>query len=156
MGDRVAVMNDGVLQQVDTPLNALRQARQPLRRRLHRVAVDESAPGDGQQDSCGVRIAPGAAHRRSTRGPAIGRNHGRGAAERPRHRGRGRPERHRRIRGGAGVRGVPLLHRRRHRHRGRGSHGRAQCAAKWRHRQPGPQAGGRAPVRHEVRRSPPA
>ena len=28
MGDRVAVMNDGVLQQVDTPANAVRPGRE--------------------------------------------------------------------------------------------------------------------------------
>ena len=48
MGDRVAVMKDGYLQQVDTPLDALRQAGQPVRRRLHRLAADEPARGDGQ------------------------------------------------------------------------------------------------------------
>ncbi len=37
MGDRVAVMKLGVLQQVDTPAEALRQAGQPVRRRLHRL-----------------------------------------------------------------------------------------------------------------------
>ncbi len=51
MGDRVAVMKLGVLQQVDTPLNALRQAQQPLRGRLHRLPADEPLEGtavDGQ------------------------------------------------------------------------------------------------------------
>ena len=45
MGDRVAVMKDGILQQVDTPLSALRQAGQPVRRRLHRLPADEPARG---------------------------------------------------------------------------------------------------------------
>ena len=41
MGDRVAVMRDGRLEQVDTPQRALRAPGQPLRRRLHRLAGDE-------------------------------------------------------------------------------------------------------------------
>ncbi len=41
MGDRIAVMCDGTLQQVDTPEQRLRAARQPVRRRLHRLARDE-------------------------------------------------------------------------------------------------------------------
>ena len=40
MGDRVAVMNMGVLQQIDRPA-PLRRAREPLRRQLHRDAADE-------------------------------------------------------------------------------------------------------------------
>ena len=44
MGDRVAVMRDGRLQQVDTPAGALRPPGQPLRRRLHRLARDEPRP----------------------------------------------------------------------------------------------------------------
>ena len=43
MGDRVAVMRKGVLQQVDTPAGALRAPGQPLRRRVHRVPRDEPA-----------------------------------------------------------------------------------------------------------------
>ncbi len=49
MGDRVAVMKDGYLQQVDTPLRPLRQARQPLRRRVHRLAADEPHQGHGRR-----------------------------------------------------------------------------------------------------------
>ena len=45
LGDRVAVMRKGVLQQVGTPAGALRPARQPVRRRLHRLAVDELHAG---------------------------------------------------------------------------------------------------------------
>ena len=48
MGDRVAVMKLGELMQVDTPLNALRQARQPVRGRLHRLAADEPPRGARQ------------------------------------------------------------------------------------------------------------
>ena len=38
LGDRVAVMRDGLLQQVDTPQNLFQQPGQPVRRRLHRLA----------------------------------------------------------------------------------------------------------------------
>ena len=41
MGDRVAVMRDGRLEQVDAPQAALRPPGQPVRRRLHRLAGDE-------------------------------------------------------------------------------------------------------------------
>ena len=43
MGDRVAVLKDGVLMQVDTPLNLYDKPDQPVRRRLHRLAGDEPA-----------------------------------------------------------------------------------------------------------------
>ena len=48
MGDRVAVMRKGELQQVAEPAGALRPAGQPLRRRLHRLAGDEHARGDAR------------------------------------------------------------------------------------------------------------
>ena len=41
MGDRIAVMNDGVLEQVGTPGRVYERPGEPLRRRLHRQ------PGDG-------------------------------------------------------------------------------------------------------------
>ena len=41
MGDRVAVMKDGVLQQCDKPRAAVRFARQRLRRGLYRIAIHE-------------------------------------------------------------------------------------------------------------------
>ena len=41
MGDRVAVLRKGELQQVDTPAGALRAPGQPVRRRVHRLAGDE-------------------------------------------------------------------------------------------------------------------
>ena len=41
MGDRVAVMRNGFLQQVDVAEGALRQAAQPVRRGVHRLAGDE-------------------------------------------------------------------------------------------------------------------
>ena len=48
LGDRVAVMRAGVLQQVDKPERAVQQAGQPVRRRLHRLARDELLPGHGR------------------------------------------------------------------------------------------------------------
>ena len=41
MGDRVAVLKDGYLQQVDTPQNLYDSPDQRVRRRVHRLAVDE-------------------------------------------------------------------------------------------------------------------
>ena len=48
MGDRVAVMRKGELQQVDDAAGALRPAGEPLRRRLHRQPGDEPARGDAR------------------------------------------------------------------------------------------------------------
>ena len=45
MGDRVAVLRKGALQQCDAPQTPLRAARQPLRRELHRQPGDEPRPG---------------------------------------------------------------------------------------------------------------
>ncbi len=45
MGDRVAVMRKGVLQQVDSPQALYDAAGQPLRGRLHRVAGHEPVRG---------------------------------------------------------------------------------------------------------------
>ena len=45
MGDRVAVLKDGRLQQVDTPLRPLRPAGERVRRGLHGLAGDESDRG---------------------------------------------------------------------------------------------------------------
>ena len=39
MGDRVAVLKDGLLQQVRHSAGAVRHAAQPVRRRLHRLAA---------------------------------------------------------------------------------------------------------------------
>ena len=41
MGDRVAVLKDGLLAQCDTPLSLYQRAGQRLRRRVHRLARDE-------------------------------------------------------------------------------------------------------------------
>ena len=46
MGHRVAVMRDGVLQQVDTPQRLYDAPEEPLRRELRRVAGDESLRDD--------------------------------------------------------------------------------------------------------------
>ena len=48
MGDRVAVMRKGELQQVDAAAGALRQAGQPLRRRIHRQPGHEHGRGDAR------------------------------------------------------------------------------------------------------------
>ena len=45
MGDRVALMRRGVLQQVDTPMRAVQRAREPVRGELHRQPVDEPLRG---------------------------------------------------------------------------------------------------------------
>ena len=49
MGDRVAVMKDGYLMQVDTPLRLYDKPAQPVRGRLHRLAGDEPARGQGRR-----------------------------------------------------------------------------------------------------------
>ncbi len=46
LGERVAVMRDGVLQQVRHAAEPLQQAAQPVRGRLHRLAGDEPRGGD--------------------------------------------------------------------------------------------------------------
>ena len=45
MGDRVAVLKDGILQQVDTPLNLYDKPSNLFVAGLHRLARDEPAPG---------------------------------------------------------------------------------------------------------------
>ena len=57
MGDRVAVMRDGQIQQVDNP-QVLYDARQPLRRRLHRLAGDE-LPSLAADERDRSRLHPG-------------------------------------------------------------------------------------------------
>ena len=41
MADQIVVMHDGSIEQIGSPLRALRPAGEPLRRRLHRLAGDE-------------------------------------------------------------------------------------------------------------------
>ncbi|CAM5729782.1 hypothetical protein SHIRM173S_01336 [Streptomyces hirsutus] len=55
MGDRVAVLKDGLLQQVDTAAQHVRQARQPLRRRLHRLPGHEPRRGPDRRRRREVR-----------------------------------------------------------------------------------------------------
>src|SRR5213079_801201 len=57
LGDRVAVMRAGIVQQVDTPKVLYEGPDQPLRRGIHRLARDElhpRAPG-GRQSAAAVR-----------------------------------------------------------------------------------------------------
>ena len=49
LGTRVAVMRDGTVQQVDTPQVLYREPREPLRRRVHRLAVDEPRRRDAHR-----------------------------------------------------------------------------------------------------------
>ena len=49
LGDRVAVLKRGILQQLATPARALREPRQPLRGRLHRLPADELPAGEGRR-----------------------------------------------------------------------------------------------------------
>ena len=49
MGDRVAVMKDGVLQQCDTPLSLYDRPKQPVRRGLHRLPGHEPDRGQGHR-----------------------------------------------------------------------------------------------------------
>ena len=58
LGQRVAVMRDGHILQVDTPQTLYEQPLRPLRRRLHRLAGDESRRGDDRRRRGRVRAAP--------------------------------------------------------------------------------------------------
>ena len=67
LGDRVAVMRDGVLQQCDTPQNLFKLPGQPVRRGVHRLARDESRRGQGRRRQGRVRgLQPAGA---AARGP---------------------------------------------------------------------------------------
>ena len=50
LGDRVAVMRSGVLQQVGAPAELYNDAEEHLRRRLHRLPGDELPPGQIEGD----------------------------------------------------------------------------------------------------------
>ena len=81
MGDRVALLKDGLLQQVDTPRNLYDKPRQHVRRRVHRLTRDEP------------RRRPADRRRRPHR-----RLHRPDPARRPHRAGRpGRPHRHARL-----------------------------------------------------------
>ena len=75
MGDRVAVMRKGELQQVAPPQELYERPGEPLRRRLHRLAGDEPRRGDGRAlerpaRRCRSGITPSrSATRRSSRAP---------------------------------------------------------------------------------------
>ena len=114
MGDRVAVLKDGLLQQVDTPREHVRPPGQRLRRRLHRLPRDEPARAARRRrrrqarrrtstavERCGAR-----GHRRAGHPRRPPRGH------RARRRGQ-RPRRSGRRRRGARRRRLRLRHGRR-------------------------------------------
>ncbi len=86
MGDRVAVMSMGVLQQVDRPQQLYDAAAEPLRRELHRHAADEPLPRndpDATTERSPSTLGSTTACRSSSRACALRRDPG---AERPRRR----------------------------------------------------------------------
>ena len=94
MGHRIAIMNDGVLQQLDTPRGRARPSRQRLRGRLHRQPPDEHPAGRRRPRVTTVlRGRPGRAvvvAQSPRRRPAPA-----GDLDRRRHRGATRGTRHR-------------------------------------------------------------
>ena len=141
MGQRIAVMSMGLLQQVGSPAGALRHAEEPVRRGLHRQPVDElhgaAAGRRGRQPRSRVRVLRppgrvaegGPRRRRHRRGglppgaPGPGRHRGT-VRDRPGHGGRrrvpgqrGAPPRVRQRLGHRRDRGLGLPRpARRHRH----------------------------------------
>ena len=85
MGDRVAVLKDGLLQQVRHPARAVRPPGQRLRRRLHRLPGDEPAadPG-GRGRRCSSATPSSRCRARSWPRPAAGRRDPRRPAGGPR------------------------------------------------------------------------
>ena len=74
MGDRVAVLRKGELQQVDAPQALYEHPMQPVRRRLHRLARDEPVRGERcerrrRRARGRVRWLPAARSRRGARTP---------------------------------------------------------------------------------------
>ena len=61
MGDRIAVMKKGMLQQIGTPEELYTPARERLRRDVHRLAVDERPPGPGDRYRRRRRTSPASA-----------------------------------------------------------------------------------------------
>ena len=55
LGDRVAVMRGGKLQQVGAPQELYHNPRQPVRRRLHRLAGHELHAGHASRTACCAR-----------------------------------------------------------------------------------------------------
>ncbi len=59
MADKIVVMNSGIVEQVGTAARALRPSRQPVRRRLHRLAGHEPDRGRRSPTAhCAPRTAP--------------------------------------------------------------------------------------------------
>ena len=118
LGDRVAVLKRGILQQLAIAARALREPGQPLRRRLHRLAADElpAGGGEGQPGGAAVRDGhdPGGQGGEGTgQGPADRRDPARALRGRQRRRQRqghrrGDVQRHGRRRGVARQRGLRL------------------------------------------------
>ena len=80
MGTRIAVMSDGLLQQVGTPAGALRHPGQPVRGRLHRQPGDElrrrgaeRARATGRRSTAPTSSLPLPARMRESVGPTVGR-----------------------------------------------------------------------------------
>ena len=65
LGDRVAVMRDGVLQQFDTPQNLFKLPGQPVRRGVHRLAGDEPRRGQGRRTATSSSRASACRRRRA-------------------------------------------------------------------------------------------
>ena len=86
LGERVAVLRDGVLQQFDVPQELFRAAGEPVRRRVHRLAGDEprraptSTASAWRSPGTRCRCRPGsrARQRRRPARPAPGRVRARG------------------------------------------------------------------------------
>ena len=68
MGDRVAVLLDGILQQVDAPADAVRPAGERVRRRLHRLARHEHPHRLADRQRRRLRWPARPAHPRAGRG----------------------------------------------------------------------------------------
>ena len=142
MGDRVAVLLDGVLQQCATPRELFTRPGQRLRRRVHRLAGDEPADGRCRRGGCPLRVDVDPADAGAARRGHSRTGHGRRPPGGLPRRGVRRARRDRRSRRGAGLRVVPLLHRPRPRRRpGRRPHRRSEQRRARRPRQPRAGAG---------------
>ena len=111
MGDRVAVLDRGRAAAVRHAEGAVHPAGQPVRRRVHRFAGDEPAPGARRRTGGRPRYAVGTTRPDQLAAPHVRSGHDRRA---PRGLADQRGERARRDRSGrrgARVGGVPLLHR---------------------------------------------
>ena len=89
LGQRVAVLRDGLLQQVDTPQRALPQSDESLRRRIHRLAVDEPRRRGDRRRRRSLRRLRAEAARLGRRSPARPQGDPRHPADGLRARGRG-------------------------------------------------------------------